>query len=209
MATAKREENSNNTQGKLIACGIVAAIFFAIFVIGSVTKPQTVETHKEPETEEVKPEEKTVYFDCPLSYEIQDYIFEVCTENDVPPSLVIALIDSESQFDPNVISPTADYGLMQINVCNHEWLSETYGITDFLDPKQNILGGVKILANIYPKYDNPHYVVMAYHMGESGAETARENGVTSTEYSKEVVSKWYMYQVDHDMEEERNHVQAN
>lgn len=220
MATAKRKRKRNSTRDKVIVYGILAAIFFAGFIVGRVTKPNKVvaprvqetvyatelENATAPETitaETIEPEEQTVYFDCPLSEEIQDYIFEVCEEENIPPSLVIAVIDHESEFDENAVSDTGDYGLMQINECNHEWLSETYGITDFLDPQQNILGGVKILAKLYHKYDNPHDIAMAYNMGESGAETARENGVTSTSYSEDVVQKWYMYEVDHEMEVQR------
>lgn len=220
MATAKRKRKRNSTRDKVIVYGILAAIFFAGFIVGRVTKPNKVvaprvqetvyatelENATAPETitaETIEPEEQTVYFDCPLSEEIQDYIFEVCEEEDIPPSLVIAVIDHESGFDENAVSYTGDYGLMQINECNHEWLSETYGITDFLDPRQNILAGVKILGQLYRKYDNPHDIAMAYNMGESGAEDARENGITSTSYSEDVVQKWYMYEVDHEMEVQR------
>ena len=37
---------------------------------------------------------------------------------------------------------TFDSGLMQINSCNYEWLTEELGITDFYDPEQNIKCGV-------------------------------------------------------------------
>lgn len=215
MVTTKRKRKPTSTKDKVIVYSILAAIFFVGFVVGRVSNyPKTDDlkmketiftaelTNKDlPKTiatETVRSNEPTVYFDCPLSEQTQDYIFELCEEEDIPPSLVIAVIDHESRFDEKAISSTSDYGLMQINECNHEWLSETYGITDFLDPKQNILCGVKILSNLYHKYDNPHDVAMAYNMGEYGAATARENGTTSTPYSEDVVSLWIKYEADHE-----------
>nr|DAQ32534.1 MAG TPA: hypothetical protein [Caudoviricetes sp.] len=223
MATAKTKRAKQRRKDRIEVMLFLAVIFFLGFIVGRVTKVTPNETAAIAETatlveattvqaepiktaEEVKvvePEETTVYFDCPLSEDLQDYIFILCEEEDIPPSLVIAVIDHESEFESDAISATYDYGLMQINECNHEWLSETYGITDFLDPRQNILAGVKILGQLYRKYDNPHDIAMAYNMGESGAEDAWENGITSTSYSEDVVQKWYMYEVDHEMEVQR------
>lgn len=82
------------------------------------------------------PEPQVFYFDIPLSEELQDYIREKCSEYEVPMELVIALIDKESSFRSDVVSTTNDYGFMQINQCNHEWLSSTLGVSNFLDPKE-------------------------------------------------------------------------
>ena len=92
------------------------------------TKPIVViPTTSEVETSAPTEPEK-FYYDCPLDHDLQDYIRELCIENDVPMDLVIAMISVESSFRPNVVSGTSDYGLMQINKINHEWLSEEYGI---------------------------------------------------------------------------------
>lgn len=92
------------------------------------------------------PEPQVFYFDVPLSEELQDYIREKCSEYKVPMELVIALIDKESSFRSDVVSTTNDYGFMQINQCNHEWLSSTLGVSNFLDPKENILCGIFIIS---------------------------------------------------------------
>ena len=157
----------------------------------------------EPTTQAVVTEAPVVddvkfYYDVPLSEELQDYIFDLCEKEEVPSSLIIAMIDQESDFRPNVISASNDYGLMQINKCNHEWLKETYNITDILDPQQNILAGVKILGEYYHKYDNPHKVLMAYNMGENGMKKAWNSGTYSTSYSREVVAQWEDYQKIYD-----------
>ena len=50
------------------------------------------------------------YFDIPLSTDLQDYMYQMSDEYDVPVELIIALIDVESNFQSDVISRTNDYG---------------------------------------------------------------------------------------------------
>lgn len=42
---------------------------------------------------------------------------------------------------------------MQINQCNHEWLSSTLGVSNFLDPMENILCGIYIISGHLEKTD--------------------------------------------------------
>ena len=78
----------------------------------------------------------------------------------------MALIQHESSFDPNVISSTNDYGYMQINAINHNWLTETIGVTDYTDPYQNIRAGVFVLRKLFERYQDTNMVLMAYNMGK-------------------------------------------
>ena len=128
-----------------------------------------------------------IYYDCPLDADLQDYIRDICERNDVPMSLVLALISVESTFRPGVISKTNDYGLMQINVINHEWLMEEHGITDFLDPYQNVYGGVVILSGHLAKYGDEHKALMAYRHGTTGAKRLWNEGVYATEYTNRIL----------------------
>lgn len=128
------------------------------------------------------------YYDCPLSEELQDYIRMLCEEHDLPMDLVIAQIDVESDFIPEAMSGTNDYGLMQINKINHERMQEEFGITDFLDPYQNVLCGINILAEHYHRFGDIDKALMAYNLGASGARKLWSKGIYSTEYVKEVRS---------------------
>jgi soluble lytic murein transglycosylase-like protein len=107
--------------------------------------------------------------------------------------LVYAVIKTESNFNPSEISSTNDYGLMQINVVNHNYLSNTLGIVDFLDPYQNVQGGIYLLASLLHKYDNINRALMAYNMGEAGAATLWSRGKTSTQYTEAVLSNYKEY----------------
>lgn len=126
------------------------------------------------------------YYDCPLDDDLQDYIREQCTRYDLPMVLVIALIAKESSFRPNVISGSNDYGLMQINTIKHQWLSEQYGITDFLDPYQNVRCGIIILGQHYQKYGDVNKALMAYNLGATGAKRQWDKGIYSNGYTEKV-----------------------
>lgn len=156
--------------------------------------PQTEEI---PQTEEaLSITEKPVYYDCPLSHDLQDYIREQCDRKGVPMTLVLALIEVESSFQEDVISRTDDYGLMQINVINHGWLYEEYGITDFLDPYNNILCGITILSQHYERYGDETKVLMAYNMGAVGAKRRWDIGVYETPYTNKILSAKERYDLE-------------
>ena len=133
------------------------------------------------------------YYECPLSDNLQDYIRELCEEHDVPMSLVIAVIYTESSFRADVISATNDYGLMQISIVNHEWLSKEYGITDFLDPYQNVFCGITILSQHYNRFCDVDKALMAYNLGATGAKRLWDKGIYETPYTRKVKSAMEVY----------------
>lgn len=142
----------------------------------------------------VETEPPVLYYDCPLSHDLQDYIRQLCETENVPMGLVIAMIDKESTFRVSVVSATDDYGLMQINVINHEWLSEQYGITDFLDPYQNVFCGIKILSGHLENYDGDlSRALMAYNMGAGGARRLWNQGIYSTSYTTYIINAMSVY----------------
>lgn len=131
-------------------------------------------------------EKRYMLYDIKLSKELQYYTQDVCQEYGVSCSLVIAVMKKESGFQPDVISNTNDYGIMQINARNHKWLEETLGIADWFDPKQNILAGVYMLSQ-FKEYEDVHQILMSYNCGPSGAKKLWSEGVYSTAYSRSVV----------------------
>lgn len=133
-------------------------------------------------------------FDVPLSDSLQRYIYEVCADENVPVTLVMAMIEHESGFAPEAVSPTDDYGLMQINAVNHEWLKEEYRCADMMNPYQNVFCGISIISSYIDKYGELDKALMAYNMGNYGAQKAWKNGVTSIAYSEEILSLMKEYE---------------
>ena len=142
--------------------------------------------------EQVVERENTLYYildsgyryDLPADY--QDYLWSKCKEYGIQDhyTLLLAQMYHESSFNPSVISRTNDYGLMQINICNHKWLKEQLGISDFLDPYDSIDAGVHMMANLLRKYD-VHRALMSYNMGETGM---KNSGRSQSTYSKGVIA---------------------
>lgn len=137
---------------------------------------------------------KTKYYDVPLSKDLQDYISSVCSTYSVPCELIYGIIEVESNFRADTVSDTNDYGLMQINKCNHEWLSSTLGVSNFLDPKENILCGIYIISGHLEKTDgNVELALMRYNCGATGAKRLWEQGIYSTSYTEKVVAAYETY----------------
>lgn len=129
-----------------------------------------------------------VPLDVPMDKETQEFIYYLSYEYNIEFPFVMALISHESSFKSNTISTTGDYGLMQINKINHEWLSETLGVTNYLDQHENIRAGMFVLRKLFEKYEDPAKVLMAYNMGEGGASRLWESGIYETEYSKKIMN---------------------
>lgn len=182
--------------GTLVLIGFIGGL-----VVGRATAPKkqvtVTETVEVPsyEADSLPVAEEVTYFDVPLSHSLQRYIYEVCADEEVPVSLVIAMIDKESQFNPETVSDTGDYGLMQINKINHETLEEQYRAADMLDPYQNVFCGVKMIGSYIKAYGSDYNkALMAYNMGNYGAKKAWENGITSTSYSESVLALMQKYE---------------
>lgn len=131
------------------------------------------------------------YYDIPLSKELQLYTYTRCVDYGIPEhyELVLAMMWQESNYTPDIVSATDDYGIMQINACNHEWLSDLLGTTNFLDVCQNIDAGTYIISKMLLKYEDEHKALMAYNMGERGASLNWEAGIYTSNYSRGVVAK--------------------
>lgn len=129
-------------------------------------------------------------FDIALSEELQVYTYETAVEYGIEDHypLVLALMWVESRYKVNAISKSSDYGIMQINKCNHSWLRDELGITDFLDPEQNIEAGIRMLSEYLLTYSTEHKALMAYNMGVGGANKQWKKGNYTSSYSRKVVA---------------------
>lgn len=126
--------------------------------------------------------------DVPMSEEEQEFVFYLAAGYNIDFTLAMALIQHESSFRADVVSSTQDYGLMQINQINHEYLTETIGVTDYLDPYQNIRAGMFTLRKLFEKYQDTKRVLMAYNMGEKGASRLWEKGIYETSYTEKILN---------------------
>ena len=125
----------------------------------------------------------------PMPYEWQDYMRTYCEEYGCPYPLALAVAQTESNFDMDAVDASGEVGIMQLNPGpGGSYHAEIQAATG-LDPTTtsgNIAGGCYKLGLYLAKYGNVEKAAMAYNMGEGGARSAWDSGITSTDYSKAV-----------------------
>lgn len=124
----------------------------------------------------------------PLDEELQEFTYYLCAGYNIDFTLVMALMQYESSYKANVVSSTDDYGLMQINRCNHEELTAILGVTDYLDPYENIRAGCFTIRKLFEKYKDTNMVLMAYNLGEKGASKLWKQGIYSIQYTDSILN---------------------
>ena len=122
----------------------------------------------------------------PLDSDVQEFIYYLSKGYNMDFTFVMAIIQQESGYQPDAVSNTDDYGLMQINKVNHGYITDEIGVTNYLDPYENVRAGMFILRKLFEKYETPEKVLMAYNLGESGAKALWDKGIFETNYSKSV-----------------------
>lgn len=142
-----------------------------------VTTTQTPATIHEQDTE-VKTH---LYYDIPLDEDLQDYILEVCHDYGVNHLIVLGMIEKESTFGPNVIGDNGEaFGLMQIQPKWHQERMGRLGVTDILDPYQNVLVGVDYFAEMLSYDRGIAWALMAYNGGVMYANELIDEGAISS-----------------------------
>jgi len=90
-------------------------------------------------------------------------VLAAAEETSVEPALIHAVISVESGYNPSARSRAGAVGLMQLM----PQTAERYGVTDRLDPAQNIRGGARYLRDLKAMFNNQlHLVLAAYNAGE-------------------------------------------
>lgn len=135
------------------------------------------------------PEPET--WDVPLEKDLQLFIASLCEEVSIEPELVLAMIEKESQWNPEAVGDGGrSFGLMQVQRWCHKDRMNRLGCDDLLDPYQNVLVGIDILAEKMAKYDTIGEALTAYNAGDSGAyEHYFSKGIYANDYAKQVLAR--------------------
>lgn len=97
-----------------------------------------------------------------------DSIFEAAAKKyGVPVNLLKAVAKTESSFDPNALSSSGAMGIMQLMPAT----AKALGVLDPFDPEQNIMGGVKFLAQMLREFGgSTELALAAYNAGPGNVE---------------------------------------
>ncbi len=101
---------------------------------------------------------------------IVNFVKLVAPDFQLSPQLVLAIINTESNFNPNAVSPKNAQGLMQL-------IPDTaarFKVRNILDPAQNIRGGMAYLRWLMAYFQgNVVLVAAAYNAGEGAVNRYR------------------------------------
>lgn len=130
-----------------------------------------------------EPTEQVVTYNVSLEQDLQSFIAAVCEERHIAPAIVFAMIDCESGFQADAVGDDGQsFGLLQIQPRWHYQRMLDLNCTNLLDPKQNVIVGVDILAEQLERYDGDfEKALTAYNQGSY-------NGTVS-EYALTVLEK--------------------
>jgi soluble lytic murein transglycosylase-like protein len=118
-------------------------------------------------------------------------IYNEARKNDLPPELVAAMVESESDFQPRLVSNKNAQGLMQI-------VPETgrlMGCDDLFNPRANVAAGTKYFRYLLDRFGDERIALAAYNAGEGAVE--RFGGVPeyreTIDYVHRVASRTGLY----------------
>jgi soluble lytic murein transglycosylase-like protein len=118
---------------------------------------------------------------------ILDCVKRACEQYNVDPRLVIALMKTESSFNPNAKSSAGAIGLMQLM----PETAKSCGATNPYDIEQNIFAGVKYLKEMLDRYNgNVDLALAAYNAGP-GKVTDKIPDIAETKNHVAEVNKNY------------------
>jgi len=99
--------------------------------------------------------------------EYEELIQEASSKYGIPVDLIKAVIDTESSFNPDVVSSAGAKGLMQLM----DGTANGLGVSDPFDPAQSIDGGVRYLSYQLKRFDGQEKMALAAYNAGPGRVT--------------------------------------
>lgn len=121
----------------------------------------------------------------PIKY--KEYVEAYADTYGITPSLIYAVIRTESEFDPDVVSRAEAKGLMQITDATFAWVQMRAGEKEPLppeklfDPETNIHYGVYYMRLLLEQFSDTDTMIAAYNAGP----TRVSEWLEETAYSKD------------------------
>ena len=100
-------------------------------------------------------------------------IAKVAREQKIEPALLHAVVAVESAYNPQAVSPKGATGLMQLMPAT----AKQYGVTDLLNPVENLRAGARYLRALMAKFDNNMRLVLAAYNAGEGAVMRSGNAI--------------------------------
>jgi hypothetical protein len=114
-----------------------------------------------------------------------DIIVEHARRNSVRPSLVRAVIQVESGFNPGARSPKGAMGLMQLMPAT----AREFGVRNAYNPEENVGAGVRYLRQLLDRYDGDEKLALAAYNAGPGAVDKYGETVPPYQETRQYVKK--------------------
>ncbi|KAK0351720.1 hypothetical protein LTR94_023836 [Friedmanniomyces endolithicus] len=116
-------------------------------------------------------------------------IAEAAERHNIDPKLLHALVAVESAFQPRAVSPAGAVGLTQLM----PGTAADLGVTDRMDPVQNLMGGADYLAQQLLRFSDLRLALAAYNSGPGRVQAlGRAPKIAETERYIEAVLACYL-----------------
>lgn len=103
----------------------------------------------------------------PSRRDLRAYIRAAALRHGVPPELVLAIVEAESDFNPHAVSRRGARGLMQLMPVT----ASSLDVEDSFDPYENVDAGIRHLRRLMDRFDGDLPLVLAaYNAGEGAVQ---------------------------------------
>lgn len=134
------------------------------------------------------------------SPDLKRYTAKICNEYDVDYNLTVAVIYNESRFQSGLThknsNGTIDYGLMQVNEVNFDFLHRTLGINsmkELLDDEIGVRCGVALLAYHKQFTKSDSAALLRYQIGAGKYRRYLKDGRTTNNTHQQVLRYFDTY----------------
>ncbi len=129
----------------------------------------------------------------PEARKLAKVIVDECSTYELDPFLILAVIQTESNFTPKAVSPRGAIGLMQVMPKTGEYVAKDKGISykgisSLYDPFLNVKLGIHYLSFLADQFDSVENALAAYNYGPSKFANSKTLANNTPKYVKKVLN---------------------
>jgi soluble lytic murein transglycosylase len=127
---------------------------------------------------------------------ISAVILSESAKKGLDPIFVLAVIQTESQYDQTRIGTSGEIGLMQVKADTAQWIAQKenipfHGKATLKNPLMNVKIGIAYMSYLRQKFEgSPYRYVSAYNMGPTNVRRLVAQAIPPREYAMRVMTNY-------------------